>query len=498
VTSSPSARAKTGIAAALGVVLLIGAGIAVDRFDLFSDLTFAIQRTPSRMPSTRFVPDSELRTGVPILSLATQDEALNSPERGLLRHPLEKGVEWERPAYVSYFDKGELRFASEVGLRLHGGKSRENSPVQSFRLYFERRYGATTFGAGLLFDGRSDPLRQIVVHNDLRQDLRGRWWHFMNPLAFDIAAAVGAIVPETQPARVFLNGHSLGAYVLTEHVTSRGFQDAHFGHRGFTIADTDALEDMWRWQREHPRLTVADVEEVVDLRNLTNWFISVLFCATTDALQVVMLRDETASPPRWFWVNWDMDHSFMDLYQQAPEPWEHDTFTTLLTKRELRSGLVTRLLEEDARFAVRFKQALGDALNHRWTQRFLMERFDHYGRIAQALKVPDQDYLPVLAEFLRRRADVLRKQAPEYLPQGHSRRVTLAAPTGASFDIDDNPSTAGYAGWYFDDTAVRITVTGSWRDRFDRWVVNGRPLVNTGPDFTRQISEDLRIEAIFR
>ena len=60
-------------------MLLIGAGIAIDRFDLFSDLTFAIQRTPSRMPSTRFVPESDLRTGVPILSLATQDEALNSP-----------------------------------------------------------------------------------------------------------------------------------------------------------------------------------------------------------------------------------------------------------------------------------------------------------------------------------------------------------------------------------------------------------------------------------
>jgi hypothetical protein len=309
---------------------------------------------------------------------------------------------------------------------------------------------------------------------------------------------VGAIVPETQPARVFLNGDSLGAYILTEHVTSRGFQDAHFGHRAFTIADTDALEDMWRWQRERPRLTVADLEDVVDLDNLTNWFISVLFSATTDAFQGVMLRDETASPPRWFWVNWDMDHSFMDLYQQAPEPWEHDTFATLLGKRELRSGLVTRLLEEDPRFAVRFKQALGDALNHRVTQRFLMERFDHYGRIGQALQVPDQEYLPVLAEFLRRRAHVLRRQSLEYLPQGQSRQVTLTAPAGASFDVDANASTGGYEGWYFDDTAVHIAVTGSWRDRFDRWIVNGRPLTNFGPDLTRTISEDLRIEAVFR
>lgn len=498
MTSSRPRRLRTGLVIAAGVAIVAAAGVVIDRFDLFSELTFAIQRTPSRMPSTKLVPERDVRLGTPILSLSVAEADLNDPETGLLTHPLEKGVEWERPAYVSYFDQGQLRFSSEVGVRLHGGKSREHSPVQSFRLYFERKYGATAFGAGILFGGRSDPLRQIVVHNDLRQDLRGTWWHFVNPLAFDIAKAVGAIVPETQPAKVFLNGQPLGAYVLTEHVTSRGFQDAHFGHRAFTIADTAAIEDMWRWQRERPRLTMADVGEVVDLDNLTSWFISVLFCATTDAFQGVMLRDDSQAPARWFWVNWDMDHSFMDLYQQAPSPWEHDTFSTLLSKRELRSGLVTRLIEEDSRYAVRFKQALADALNHRLTERFLMERFDHYGRIAQALQVPDQDYLPTLAEFLRRRADVIRRQSPEYLPRGNSRHVTLTAPAGASFRIDGHDTTDAYDGWYFDDTAVRIDVTGPWRERFAGWVVNGQPAATSGPDFARQISEDLSIEARFR
>ena len=153
-----------------------------------------------------------------------------------------RGPEWQRPAFVSYFDKGQLLFASQVGLRVHGGKSRENSPVQSFRCAFREALWREPVSSGVLFGPATDPLRQFVVHNDLRQDLNGRWWHFVNPLAFDIARRVGALVPETQPARVFLNGDPLGAYVLTEHVTSRGFQDAHFGHRGFTIADTDALD----------------------------------------------------------------------------------------------------------------------------------------------------------------------------------------------------------------------------------------------------------------
>jgi hypothetical protein len=76
--------------------------------------------------------------------------------------------------------------------------------------------------------------------------------------------------------------------------------------------------------------------------------------------------------------------------------------------------------------------------------------------------------------------------------------VTLIAPEASTFEIDNTPSTAAYEGWYFDDTAVRINVTGSWRDRFDHWVVNGHALTGVGPDFTRTISEDLRIAAIFR
>jgi hypothetical protein len=497
VSRSPSSRRAAAAVVAAGIAAVAAAALAVHRFDPFPALTFAIQRDPERVPSTRLVPPSDVRLGIPILSLAVDEADLHDPVRGLLAHPLEKGVEWERPAYVSYFDDGRLLFASQVGIRLHGGKSRENSPVQSFRLYFERRYGANAFQPGVLFGGRSDPLRQLVVHNDLRQDLNGMWWHFVNPLAFDIARAVGALTPRTQPARVLLNGKPLGAYVLTEHVTSRGFQDAHFGHRGFTIADTAAIEDLWRWQRERRRLTVADVDDVVDLDNLTQWFISVLFCATTDAFQGVMLRDDAADRPRWFWVNWDMDHSFMDLYKQASAPWEHDTFSTLLSKREVRSGLVTRLLDEDPRYAVRLKQALADALNHQLTPAFLMERFEHYGRLAQTLQVPDQAYLPVLADFLRRRPDVVRRLAAEYLPRGNSRRVRVVAPTAAALEIDGVAGSGGFEGWYFDDTMIRLRITGEWRDRFERWIVNGTALPDASPDLIRPIAEDLTIEAVF-
>ena len=376
-----------------GLVVLIALAGAVEYRRLFPGLMFAIQRSPELLPSSTLIPEREIASGNTVLSLYVEDRHLRDPDTGLLTHTMARGPEWQRPAFVSYFDRGELIFAAQAGIRVHGGKSRQNSPVQSFRLHFEKRYGANQFRPGVLFGPATEPLRRLVVHNDLRQDLNRRWWHFVNPLAYDIARRVGALAPETRPARVFLNGEPLGAYVLAEHVPSRAFLQSHFGHRNFTQADAQTRDRLRREFRRQPALTAASVGTIVDLENLTRWFIAMLFCATTDSFQGVMLRDDTSSHARWFWVIWDMDHSFMDLYRQAPVPWEHDTFATLLRKPDVRSELVTRLLGEDPAYLDYFKRTLADALNHRLSPDFLAERFEYYGGVARALRVPDTEYL---------------------------------------------------------------------------------------------------------
>ena len=46
---------------------------------------------------------------------------------------------------------------------------------------------------------------------------------------------------------------------------------------------------------------------------------------------------------RWFWINWDMDHSFMDLYHFARHgsPWEVDMFRVLRKSPEVRAEIVS-------------------------------------------------------------------------------------------------------------------------------------------------------------
>ena len=282
-------------------VIFVGLGFAVDRWHLFDALRVAIQRNPATLPSSRAINPADVQRGLPIVSLSLDRADLEDPARGILtrKNKMMHGRDWERPATVSYFDKGRLQFASGVGARVHGGGSRILMKVQSFRLFFRRSYGADRLPPGLLFGDRSQPLRRLIVHNDLRWEAfdKRRFWHFVNPLAYDIAREIGCIVPETKPVQFYLNGTYLGVYVLTEHFDNHFFR-SHVGHERFRV-DPVEFDELYEWIGAQTPLTMEKVAEQIDVDNLTRWFLAVLFLATEDPFQGPgQFRDETKSARR--------------------------------------------------------------------------------------------------------------------------------------------------------------------------------------------------------
>ena len=116
------------------------------------------------------MPVNEVASGVPVLSLTLDDADLNDPANGLLPNKMKHGSEWEREGSVSYFEDGRLLFASGVGVRIHGGGSRITAPRHGFRLYFRRKYGPREVPPGVLFSPAAQPVRRLVVHDDVRRD----------------------------------------------------------------------------------------------------------------------------------------------------------------------------------------------------------------------------------------------------------------------------------------------------------------------------------------
>jgi formylglycine-generating enzyme required for sulfatase activity len=460
---------RAGLLAALAAsATLVAVGAAVERLDPFPLLRFAIQRDPAELPSTSAVDKLEIVKGYQLFSLYIEPSTL----RELLDHKMEHGRDWERPATFSYFDGGQLRFTAQAGVRIHGGGSRITSPRQGFRLFFRRQYGATRAPAGVLLDASSDPLRRLVIHNDVRRGGRGVLWHMVNPFGYDLARRIGAITPETKPVRFFLNGEFQGPYVLTEHFDDEYF-DAHMPGRRVTMRIEDMRVLRARVDATHP-LTMEAAAELLDLENVTTWFLAVLFAGTRDAYQGPgQFLDEGRERAGWFWVTWDVDESFRD--------WDLDTFQYLLERvgeryrgrrpSEPRGTVLTRLVAGDARYRAHLARRVDDMLNHQLTRAFTAERAAHYANIAAAYGAPSLEYVSHLNDFLDKRPAFVRRITAQWLniPQ-EPVAVSVRRAGGGPLVINGFTEQTPYRGAYFFGREITVGAPEHGRGT---WYVNG-------------------------
>lgn len=466
----------------------------MDRFGGFSADRMAVRWGASAGRAAGAVPEAEVAAGRPVLSLVVGEDDLHDPARGILSNVLEHGPAWERPGTVAFFDEGALKFATDVGVRVHGGGSRLTSERQGFRLYFRKRYGALQVPPGVLFGPEAQPIRRLVVHNDVRD--RDPAWHLVNPIAYDIARAAGAIAPETLPARFYLNGEFQGMFVLTERVDEHFFA-AHRGH-GRVRAEQAEFADLWDWAAATRPLRMADVAQRVDLENLTRWFLAVAFCVTRDTYQSPGQFRDLTRDPGWFWVNWDMDISF--------RVWNADNYAFQLlpiggprpgrNPAEPRPTLLTALLTDDPDYRAYFAAEIDRMLNHRVTPAFLERTLDHYRGIATTLAPDDVAFLAPLAEFFARRPAFFRELTEVWLDTDPSQPLRVRTPPGVDITIDGDRIPPVFDGLYLPSHALRLTVArGS--DAFGGWIVNGRP-AGAELDLRLTVDEPTDVEVVGR
>lgn len=458
-------------------------------------------------PSSRGIPPQLVAQGLNIVSVAIRPIDLKAIEQ----QPRLRGQVSERPAYVSFFADRELQFASGVGLRLHGGLSRIHSPVKSYRLYFHRNYGATEIPIGTLHWPHRRPVDRLVLHNDVRQDFQQQDWQFNSPLAYDIARRLGAWAPHTQPALFYLNGQRQGIYFVTERIDEEYLVDL-FGHDDFVFlrtkrdrgdsrfrqGDRSLFKEIRQWETQLRPLTLEAVQQRIDTENLFSWAISILFCATTDPFQGSLLRDQTDPESRWFWINWDMDHSFMPAKGETAGPAQEDVFGTLFTGRhpDLRARLLRRLASEDPTFQAAFADRFSEALNHQLTDDFLAQRLSFYRQIAKSYHLRNREFLGSLRIFLNRRKGVLRRQFLKAFRAGKSHRLRVTVPEGTSLRVDGYPYSGNYLGWYFTGQTAVLEV-GDQVGSFSHWQISGRDASSSTRILRLEAKEDLTVEAIF-
>ncbi len=288
-------------------IALVALGLLVETRGVFPLLRFGITRAPGVAPSTLSVPPSELARRVSTVSLYLRPDDLHDPVTGILANKRKHGPDWERPGWISFFENGRLVYATGVGVRVHGGGSRTLPVPQGFRVYLRRRYGASTLPGEVAFGpSHAHPLRRLVLHNDTRRGRDRVRWHLVNPLAYDIATAIGAITSPTRPVRFLLNGEFQDVFVLSEHFHPRDYFVAHRGYpvrlnaeefnATFAASARDAAppDGVCRAPRgpRQPHAVVHRQRVLRDQRRVSR------------ARAVSRSMRESS---QWFWVNWDMD-----------------------------------------------------------------------------------------------------------------------------------------------------------------------------------------------
>jgi len=479
---------------ALIPLLLAGLGVLVETREWFPVLRFAIERNPERAPSAIAVPSAERERAVSTVSLYVRPADLNDPRQGILvrANRNKRGEDWERPGWVSFFENGRVVYSSGVGVRVHGGSSRLQERPQGFRLFFRKRYGNAQLPSEFAFgEEHAHPMRRLIIHNDYRETRKVRW-HLVNPLAYDIAARVGSITSATRPVRFLLNGEFQGVFVLNEHFHPKHYFEEHWSH--LVNLRVTEFEQLWSQISAMRPMRMGEVAQLVDLENLTSWFIGVAFCATEDAYQgPAQYRDPSRETAQWFFVSWDMDGSFRDPSRHA--------FGSLLSRTgerrarrptDPRPKILTTLLDEDPDYRAYFMKRWTDALNHQITPEFLADRYEHYRAIGEQLGLTNRQDLAPLKRFLDVRPGIVWQQAVEWLKTGPLLTMEMF---GGGALVNGHRVAAGWHGQYFPGMRLTLEVPADRKAGFSHWMVNGVSLTRDTLEF--DIVEPLRVEAVY-
>lgn len=188
---------------------------------------------------TFFIGDEVLNryAGYPVVSLTTDPSHLLDYENGIYvpgvhfdpANPVwtgnyfQRGIDWERDVHIEFFEEGSLEWSQNAGLRIHGGKTR-NQPQKSFRLYARGVHGANKFHHKI-FDTRDK-----TVFDRLMLRAHFACWNktmIKDQLSAYVVRELDFDTQHARPAIVLLNGEYWGIQTFRDRYDRSFFSEQY-------------------------------------------------------------------------------------------------------------------------------------------------------------------------------------------------------------------------------------------------------------------------------
>ena len=285
------------------------------------------------------------KINLPVVAISTDPKNLWDPRfgiytKGLNRNFAQKGMDWERPVKIHFFEpNGELGFEMDLGLRIHGGATRGNAQ-KSLRLIPRDKYGQNIINYPIFPDLPYTKYRRFLLRTSGND-----WWSTLmrDTLMQSLVSDLKLDVQASRPAVVFLNGEYWGIHNIQEYQDLRYFKN-HYGVKDDTITvlepirenggypeiregfpgDEKSYLDMLYFVSKND-LSIpenyAHLQTLMDVENFIDYYNVQIFFADDDWLhhnvKVWRFRTEKYDPSarygldgRWRWLLYDTDVGF--------------------------------------------------------------------------------------------------------------------------------------------------------------------------------------------
>ena len=297
----------------------------------------------------------------------------------------QRGREWERDAHIDYFVNGAFEFGNDVGIRTHGGWSR-NSQQKSLKFYFRSDYGASKLKYELFPSNRNYYNNKKVTEYKRFMIRNGGNDSFLLLYKDPWTQACLRNFPfATQADKLcicFLDGEYWGVYTLNE------VYDNNYIEENYGIDADDAImikvgeleegidSDKTLWDEAVKFVKNSDMSkaenykkacELFDIDSFAEYIAAELYIGNEDWLwnnwatfRSRTVTDEKYHDGKWRFMMYDTEFS-MNLYDNGKD-YKYDIFTKL-ANGDGHLGPMFKSLLKSSEFKSRFVLACEDVMN---------------------------------------------------------------------------------------------------------------------------------------
>lgn len=421
----------------------------------------------------------------------------------------QRGRDWEREAHIDFFRDGKLQFGENVGMRTHGGWSR-NMQQKSLKFYFRSDYGTSKLKYQLFANNKSyDDKKNIKEYkrfmirnggNDSFSLLYKDAWTQSLVKNFPFATQDSAV------AICFLDGEYWGLYTMME-VYDDNYIEENYGVDADNVVmvkvgsleegndeDIKLWEDTVNFIKKNDMANTDNYKKacsMIDMNSLREYIALNVYIGNEDWLWnnwAVWRARETSDAKyqdgKWRLMCYDTEYA-MDLYGNGKN-YQYDILTQL-ANGDGHLGPILKSLLKNSEFKRNFVLALEDIMNIAFNPQSAAAQLDKFHK-QYAEYIPQHFERFIFWQSLdgvAKNRDSWKnwlKNRYNYMPQQMNSALKLGTSSTHSFTVSVNDTKGGWV--YVNGLPVSFT-NSKWSGHyFAGYKITVKAVAAKGYEFT--------------